>query len=828
MAVDQSEEIFRFVGLRVPLAQASSTSDPVAIAETGAPGFERLVATDEQLHVAVRTLADQAGVRLATVAEAESPLLLVAASFASTDLTTQEVLARLKKDTNADISTSRASDAYRRDRYRAAVTTLAVHYDLYNDLEPDWAMWVLSLDGALETYSLNPSPDYDKLPFVDIVQGWKVSAPPKAAAPSKALARDPAIGDLFLVRQRLTGYHLGEIAAIENVMATETREHRIGHKRVDEQVDVTTTEQETTSEQETSLNSRNEVQNEVSKVLTQQFGVHGDVRVESKLGPTTKLTADVGGSFSSTSSEATKSASTFAQETTERALKVVREKKTSSRRITARTETTDFERRAFSNQEASNVVGLYRWVESEWEATLHNYGRRLLLEFLVPEPGIWLSSARRAKMAAQIDLPEPHAPTIGVTDAQGKPVLDANGNQLQRPLFLSDLEPWNYSGYVAAYLVQGVDAPPSEQSVGGSIRIGDKAEDMPPQNAQFLMGETLKIPDGYEAVEGHISILSWGRKNIADAARVGVSIGGKVVLDETKTGAIFLEGASPAITAAPGAKPLAFDIEPPVSGMIPVAAWADLTRGLVGTITLRCRPTDKAMLEWRQRTYERIAGAYVESRQAYESRVAAAKVEGDQVEAGTVLNLTRSHIMSELKKHVIGMLNPGRVTSGDPLGLDELTDAIHVEANPWVEPVAQPGRDALGFLEQAIEWTTLQYVTYPYFWGDRTRWSERFADSFEHDYLGEFLGAGAARVVVAVPYEFSNHMLYYLDTGKPWSGGKPPTPGNPTYVSIAQELQERTDNEPPSPALDTWNYSLPTNLVMLQADAALPSFPAKP
>jgi hypothetical protein len=41
----------------------------------------------------------------------------------------------------------------------------------------------------------------------------------------------------------------------------------------------------------------------------------------------------------------------------------------------------------FDNKDgAGHVIGIYRWVDKCYQARLINYGRRLMLEFIVPEP----------------------------------------------------------------------------------------------------------------------------------------------------------------------------------------------------------------------------------------------------------------------------------------------------------------------------------------------------------------------------------------------------------------------------------------------------------
>ncbi len=62
---------------------------------------------------------------------------------------------------------------------------------------------------------------------------------------------------------------------------------------------------------------------------------------------------------------------------------------------------------------------------------------------------------------------------------------------------------------------------------------------------------------------------------------------------------------------------------------------------------------------------------------------------------------------------------------------------------------------------------------------------------------------------------------------KVWRGGARPTieDKDGLYVSITDELRDRTDDlEGAKPEGTPWEFTLPTTLVWLQADATLPKF----
>jgi hypothetical protein len=56
----------------------------------------------------------------------------------------------------------------------------------------------------------------------------------------------------------------------------------------------------------------------------------------------------------------------------------------------------------FNNDTSNPIVGAYRWLEERFDLQLVNYGRRLIYEFLVPEPAAYWTQllARRGELGA--------------------------------------------------------------------------------------------------------------------------------------------------------------------------------------------------------------------------------------------------------------------------------------------------------------------------------------------------------------------------------------------------------------------------------------------
>ncbi len=87
-------------------------------------------------------------------------------------------------------------------------------------------------------------------------------------------------------------------------------------------------------------------------------------------------------------------------------------------------------------------------------------------------------------------------------------------------------------------------------------------------------------------------------------------------------------------------------------------------------------------------------------------------------------------------------------------------------------------------------------------------------------------------VVVPVRLGFEWAVHFYLHTGLPWLGGGLPAIGdktqNPLYLDIAEEIKALTGGgeakETQTPIGEPWEYTLPTTLIKLRKDDALPEW----
>src|SRR5207248_2282595 len=98
---------------------------------------------------------------------------------------------------------------------------------------------------------------------------------------------------------------------------------------------------------------------------------------------------------SSTSTQQSKTASaSFAKEITTKAVDRVQTRTLTTRTVTTTHEIDQIEKHAFDNKDGTGpIIGIYRYVDKIYNAQIVNYGKRLMLEFVVPEPAAFLRYA---------------------------------------------------------------------------------------------------------------------------------------------------------------------------------------------------------------------------------------------------------------------------------------------------------------------------------------------------------------------------------------------------------------------------------------------------
>ena len=637
--------------------------------------------------------------------------------------------------------------------------------------------------------------------------------------PADALVRAPGVIDLKVVRQKLKRYELGEVAHVENVLKGESNERTHRRKATTETTVLEETERTEELEQDLQSTERFELQTEASSQAHEDAHLEGGVQARASYGPTLEVSANAGFALNSSKDEASRQAQTYARDVTQRSAVRIQERVREQRTVRTLNEVEETNKHAVDNSKGTeHVVGVYRFVDKVYEAQMFDYGKRMLLEFNVPEPAAFFLHALKNRAPEGIVAERPNPPIVTRDPDTGAPLLEP------RELSPDDLRTHNYLAYVRQYAVSGATPPPKEyEVVATSIVEGPtfRGEANPKEierKTVFKTVDTLKTPAGYKAIRYHLISMadSGDRKKMLLAWNVGDTANHHAGTPSLPAPWGF--GVLHDLGGGLGAGGLEGSAQ--VEGTVPVALYYQDVWGLAVTIEVLCQRTMEMLREWQLKTYEQIMRAYFELKGRYDEEVAAAAARQGVGARGLNPQRNREIEREELKKATISMMRGGRFEE-----FDAVYEDTEAPKYPEIDVAEAQGEGSLiQFFEQAFEWPQMTYLFYPYFWGRKGLWADRSRlDDPADPLFSSFLRAGAARVAVPVRRGFEDHVNAYLATDQVWGGGDLPAVGTPLHVSVAQEIRElqvapadaRPDGNP-------WEVTLPTQLVYLQKDAKLP------
>jgi hypothetical protein len=601
------------------------------------------------------------------------------------------------------------------------------------------------------------------------------------------------VGDLKIVKQRLARYEPGEVAHIENVLEGENRGRE--HRRLRQFEEIVTFEQEREEESRRDLQSteRFELQTESERTIRSETTLQAGLDLSISYGP---VRLGAYGKFASTNAkeESDTNSTEYAKEITEKTTSRLMERRREERVTRTLEEVEEKNEHGFENDSGENITGVYRWVDKYYRSKVFNYGKRLMYEFYVPEPGAFILFATKYRYERDVLPVKPAEPVAPGTT---------------RRLAPADLNRWNYLTLVSQYEAQGVEAPPPDyllvsKPISRELRADHWA----------FSNEDLEIPGGYAADYGLYRVrYTWQS-------------------DPPRSGTIMV-----------GTNGIDIDIYPPLwfnreIRSMPVSGNGYAISSFAINIEVMCTLTTAWFERWQLNTYNAIMNAYRKKLLDYEEKVAAAQIQQGVAIEGDNPAVNREVEREQLKKACLEIWTYS--VFGSPPGI------VHVPSLPVPDNYPEIHRGnaianaaRLEFLEEAFEWDNLIFELYPYFWGRRSNWLELWGAASTDPLFERFLSAGAARVVVPVKPSITEAVLYYQLTGVIWTGGPVPSlstindPDVPLYngyltdlegVEDVIDIEEDVVIEPDDP--DSWLVKVPTDLVWLQAGSALPDLEA--
>ena len=620
------------------------------------------------------------------------------------------------------------------------------------------------------------------------------------------------IADLKVVRMRLKKYVAGEIAHIENVLKGESKERN--HRTLERLETMFTTSLEETEElsRDTQTNERLQIKTEAEKTVEHMGKADVGTKVTAKYGAVqVEVTGNIG--WQGSLKNVTKMSSDHAREVIDKSVARI-SKKIKEERVTKTLRETEEKNihKIDNSGGAVHTVGIYRWVDMLYEAQIFNYGKRLMMQFIIPEPSAYYEFAKKKYenwLKAQ------------ATDALERPAPFT----LKTPDGITEE---NYLNFIKLYNVEGIEPPPPEfQTI--SIGLGKKVDDKVDDFVDKDESAKLKIPDGYE-VEDIWQNLSYSlsytrRESSMDNRAVIVLVGNRIIFERRGD----KEGQR---IGAQRDGLWSLHREGMEGNNIPISVNLKKIATYILHVEIQCTRTENALMQWKIDTYKAIQQAYLDMKLEYEQKVAVQKELAEQragaagVITGLNPGLNRDIEKTELKKQCVRLLmencqgqkygafdaSPVRNESQADFTDFSLTDAI------------QQG-DYIQFFEQAFEWENMTYLFYPYFWANKAQWDMKAMTYDDDPQFTKFLQAGAARVMLPARKNYEDSVLNYLRTGKVWDGGTAPIADDPLFMSVADELKNQTDDSGGEADGEPWEVVVPTTQIYLQQDGVpLPDY----
>jgi hypothetical protein len=616
---------------------------------------------------------------------------------------------------------------------------------------------------------------------IDFRPLFPVAPPTNVRASIKPLG----VGDLKVVKQKLKKYVAGEVAHIENVLRGEYKERK--HRVLDRTEDIITTSNETEEEttKDTQTTDRFELKKESEKTVQEQMSLQAGVTVSASYGPVT-FGAHGDFAYSTASQESNKSSSNFAREVIDKSISRI-QKKTKEERVTKKLhEVEEINTHGIDNKgKPDHISGIYRWVDKYYEAQIYNYGKRMMFEFIIPEPSAFYEYAISKKSESNITGPQKFELTSH-----------------------KQINETNYDQYISRYNVQGVVTPPIPFK---TVSISITKDGLTEGKTTAVNSKELIVPQGYFSRFGVWFDCSayW-----VNHPRLEITIGNKIFRLLENSGAT---GAADGNFNRADINWAIFTESNPIQ--VSINTYDILSYTLQAYVY--CERNWEHYEQWQIQTFEKIMASYKALQAEYEQKLAAQQTQQGVVIKGQNPAINRAIEKTELKKSCIKMLmdtyqfgtfDAMKQSAGGVPDFD-IFDALSEGST-------------IQFFEQAFEWENLTYLFYPYFWGRNSKWVSKM-NTYDTDPLfTQFLQAGSARVVLPVHPGYNDAVMYYLENnGALWKGGEAPRLNDPMFLSIADELRSQTDDLfGATPEGDPWEVVLPTTLVYLQQDSVLPDF----
>jgi hypothetical protein len=611
------------------------------------------------------------------------------------------------------------------------------------------------------------------------------------------------IADFRRVEQEVCCYVPGEVSHIENVMAKEYKERSTRNLVRTEDTTETTRETEIETLTDVTTATRNEISSEIAQVIQQDKSSNygGTLGVSATYGAATiDVNAYADFATSNSSSFSNLEAKTYAEEVTKRALERIVQRISEKRTSKIIKEFEENNKHGFDNRNGEkHVTGVYRWIDVIYKNHLVNYGKRLMVEFMVPEPAKFYKRVLKYK---PIDTEAEETTAL-------EPPKKLSDFSITKP---EDINAQNVFNAASYFGVSVGSLPVVETTITKDLSPLAPVQHNRNINTQSL--QPINVPGDYEADKITGSYTYEYRAGSATSSQ-------QAFCDFTFGGKIVSSGRHYSGTKKTETVTVNVDFIPDLGGTIPVSVAYSGCFGFYGAVSIKCVLKASVIKDWQTENYNKLLAAYNNKLNEYNQALAASQQEellsgGDGAKAGNPA-LNRIIEQRELKRICIEMLMKpyckiqGQKHYSDFNACDLYQIPQVTQNNAFTKYAAM-----VKFFEQSIDWQIMSYLFYPYYWADKCDWADLMQSESGDLVFQAFLQSGMARVVVPIRLQFTEAFAFYLETGQIWLGNELVAGAQSNlYLSIAEELQSVE-----GAVEETWETRVPTSLAIIQGKSA--------
>jgi hypothetical protein len=597
----------------------------------------------------------------------------------------------------------------------------------------------------------------------------------------------PYVADLMIVREELKRYEPKHLAYIENVMAGETRTRE--HRNLERTETFQETETETTKsvEKDHTVEDRFSLKTEIEKTIQEDLSIDAGVTFKGEFG-TTKYATNFGLSYDLSKSESQNIAQEYARNVVTRSVSKVEEKVRELKSVKHISETEETNLHQFTNTGTTkHLVGQYHFVNMINKAQVLNYGKRLMFEFVLPEP-MELYKHLLKKEVLPFGLTKPIEPHLRIPQIHPDPFKSGTTPTDQ----YDDADDYNpsdlyyYQDLIAHFKLTGIEPmPAAEIQIPFSFQ-NDSHVQSHNQTLSFSVNAAT-IPSNYKGTSAFVDIKGYDYVN--DVPDIGLQMELEWFIDGKHSGLIPQPG--PGYVFRTGST-TETDIDVVEGSTLTMVVMTKSSVGIAGTGYIKCSLTEQAIEKWKTSIYEAIMSKYQQDLEEYET----ARARYDQEKNAKLPFGNNPFINREIERTELKRLAVSYISCQF---FDQFT-AMKRKVEPCGYPEmdleqAQKDGSFIQFFEQLFDWNLMTYLFYPYFWGKKCSWPEKVQTNSGDPLFDKALMAGAARVQVPVRLGHEPLALYWTAFGEIWQGqSEPPLPGSDYYVSMVQEIKEQKNH----------------------------------